>query len=108
MLGGTIMQIKFDISSKNIVISLIGRLDTITSPQLEEEINSFSLENIETVILDLKELEYISSAGLRVVLMIHKKMNKLGGQLKLINVNDMILNIFDMTGMSEFLNIQKE
>lgn len=102
------MQIKFDISSKNIVISLIGRLDTITSPQLEEEINSFSLENIETVILDLKELEYISSAGLRVVLMIHKKMNKLGGQLKLINVNDMILNIFDMTGMSEFLNIQKE
>ncbi|MCI6825078.1 MAG: STAS domain-containing protein [Ruminococcus bromii] len=102
------MQIKSDISSKNIVISLIGRLDTITSPQLEEEINSFSLENIETVILDLKELEYISSAGLRVVLMIHKKMNKLGGQLKLINVNDMILNIFDMTGMSEFLNIQKE
>ena len=99
------MQIKSDISSKNIVISLIGRLDTITSPQLEEEINSFSLENIETVILDLKELEYISSAGLRVVLMIHKKMNKLGGQLKLINVNDMILNIFDMTGMSEFLNI---
>ena len=76
--------------------------------ELEEEINSFSLENIETVILDLKELEYISSAGLRVVLMIHKKMNKLGGQLKLINVNDMILNIFDMTGMSEFLNIQKE
>lgn len=105
MFGGTIMQIKSDISSKNIVISLIGRLDTITSPQLEEEINSFSLENIETVILDLKELEYISSAGLRVVLMIHKKMNKLGGQLKLINVNDMILNIFDMTGMSEFLNI---
>ena len=102
------MQIKSDISSKNIVISLIGRLDTITSPQLEEEINSFSLENIETVILNLKELEYISSAGLRVVLMIHKKMNKLGGQLKLINVNDMILNIFDMTGMSEFLNIQKE
>ena len=102
------MQIKSDISSKNIVISLIGRLDTITSPQLEEEINSFSLENIETVILDLKELEYISSAGLRVVLMIHKKMNKLGGQLKLINVNDMILTIFDMTGMSEFLNIQKE
>ena len=102
------MQIKSDISSKNIVISLIGRLDTITSPQLEEEINSFSLENIETVILDLKELEYISSAGLRVVLMIHKKMNKLGWQLKLINVNDMILNIFDMTGMSEFLNIQKE
>ena len=99
------MQIKSDISSKNIVISLIGRLDTITSPQLEEEINSFSLENIETVILDLKELEYISSAGLRVVLMIHKKMNKLGGQLKLINVHDMILNIFDMTGMSEFLNI---
>lgn len=102
------MQIKSDISSKNIVISLIGRLDTITSPQLEEEINSSSLENIETVILDLKELEYISSAGLRVVLMIHKKMNKLGGQLKLINVNDMILNIFDMTGMSEFLNIEKE
>lgn len=101
------MQIKTDVDNRKLVISLSGRLDTITSPQLEEEINRYLLDKIETVILNVKELEYISSAGLRLVLMLHKKMAKQGGQLKLINVNDMVMEIFDMIGMSDFLDIEK-
>lgn len=101
------MQITTNISNQNLIISLSGRLDTITSPQLEEEINRNSFDEIETVTLNMRELEYISSAGLRVVLKLHKKMTAQGGQLKLINVNDMIMEIFTMTGMDSFLEIDK-
>lgn len=101
------MQITTNISNQNLIISLSGRLDTITSPQLEEEINRNSLDEIETVTLNMRALEYISSAGLRVVLKLHKKMTAQGGQLKLINVNDMIMEIFTMTGMDSFLEIDK-
>lgn len=101
------MQITTNISNHNLIISLSGRLDTITSPQLEEEINRNSFDEIETVTLNMRALEYISSAGLRVVLKLHKKMTAQGGQLKLINVNDMIMEIFTMTGMNSFLDIDK-
>lgn len=101
------MQITTNISNHNLIISLSGRLDTITSPQLEEEINRNSFDEIETVTLNMIALEYISSAGLRVVLKLHKKMTAQGGQLKLINVNDMIMEIFTMTGMDSFLEIDK-
>ncbi len=101
------MQITTNISNHNLIISLSGRLDTITSPQLEEEINRNSFDEIETVTLNMRALEYISSAGLRVVLKLHKKMTAQGGQLKLINVNDMIMEIFTMTGMDCFLEIDK-
>lgn len=100
------MQITTNISNHNLIISLSGRLDTITSPQLEEEINRNSFDEIETVTLNMRALEYISSAGLRVVLKLHKKMTAQGGQLKLINVNDMIMEIFTMTGMDSFLEIE--
>ena len=99
------MQITTNISNQNLIISISGRLDTISSPQLEEEINRNSFDEIETVTLNMRALEYISSAGLRVVLKLHKKMTAQGGQLKLINVNDMIMEIFTMTGMDSFLEI---
>lgn len=101
------MQIKTNISNQNLIISLSGRLDTITSPQLEEEINRNSLDGIKTVTLDMRELEYISSAGLRVILMLYKKMTGAGGRLRLINVNDMIMEILTMTGMDSFLETEK-
>ncbi|MGN1137857.1 MAG: STAS domain-containing protein [Ruminococcus sp.] len=101
------MQIKTDFSNKKLTAALSGRLDTITSPQLEEEVNRFSLDEINEITIDAKELEYISSAGLRIVLMLHKKMAEQNGQLRLLNVNEMIKEIFDMTGMSDFLDIEK-
>lgn len=101
------MEIKTSRSNQNLIISLTGRLDTMTSPQLEEEINRSDLDGIETVILNLRELEYISSAGLRVVIMLYKNLEKLGGKLRLVNVNDMVMEIFSMTGMTDFLEIEK-
>ncbi|MGN1113335.1 MAG: STAS domain-containing protein [Acutalibacteraceae bacterium] len=101
------MQIKTDFSNKKLTVALSGRLDTITSPQLEEEVNRFSLDEINEIVIDANELEYISSAGLRIVLMLHKKMAAQNGQLRLLNVNEMIKEIFDMTGMSDFLDIEK-
>ncbi|MDD6489050.1 MAG: STAS domain-containing protein [Clostridia bacterium] len=102
------MEIKTNISNQNLIVSLSGRLDTITSSQLEDEIKSFNLEDFETVTLNMRELEYISSAGLRVVLKIHKKVSKLGHKLVLENVSNMVMEIFKMTGMADFLNIKKE
>ena len=99
------MQITTNVSNHNLIISLSGRLDTMTSTQLDEEINRNSFDEIETVTLNMRALEYISSAGLRVVLKLHKKMTAQGGQLKLINVNDMIMEIFTMTGMDSFLEM---
>ena len=101
------MQITTNISNQNLIISLSGRLDTITSPQLEEEIKRNSFDEIETVTLNMRELEYISSAGLRVILMLYKKLTSVKGKLRLVNVNDMIMEIFTMTGMDSFLEIEK-
>lgn len=86
-------------------VILEGKLDTNTSPLLETKISG--LDNVEKVELDLKKLDYISSAGLRVILAIQKEVSKKGG-MEIINVNDNVMDVFDVTGFSEILNIKKE
>ena len=95
----------------NIIVELVnttanlkveGRLDTITAPELEKRINELEAKEI---FLDLKNLEYISSAGLRVLLSAHKKFVKLDG-LKVINVKPEVMEIFEMTGFADILNIE--
>lgn len=81
-----------------------GRLDTTTAPVLEKMINSES-ENIVGLILDFGGLVYISSAGLRVLLCAQKKMNK-QGYMKLINVNDTVMDVLEMTGFADILEIE--
>lgn len=80
-----------------------GRLDTITAPELEEVIKS-SLDGVTELVLDLSGLEYISSAGLRVLLSAQKAMNK-QGEMKVKNVNETIAEIFDVTGFSDILTV---
>ncbi len=84
---------------------LNGRLDTITAPDLDEVIQAVG-EDVKELTLECKKLEYISSAGLRVLLSAQKKMIKQGGQLKLIQVNQTIMEIFEVTGFSEILTIE--
>ena len=84
-------------------ISIEGRLDTTSSPDLEKEIQS--LTEAKSLTLDLAKLEYISSAGLRVLLSAHKVFAKLNG-MTLINVNDSIIEIFEVTGFKDILNIK--
>ena len=83
---------------------LEGRLDTTTAPQLEVELNN-SINGVKELVLDFKGLEYISSAGLRVLLSAQKIMNK-QGELTIKNVCSDIMDVFEITGFSEILNIE--
>ncbi len=85
-------------------VKVSGRLDTTTAPQLEDELKS-SIEGVESLELDFSDLEYISSAGLRVLLSAQKTMNT-QGQMTLTGVNDTIMEIFEVTGFSDILTIQ--
>lgn len=98
------MQIKKSKSDSTLTISPIGRLDTITSADFEAELKA-SLNDVNELTLDLAELDYISSAGLRVILAAHKQMAAAGG-MTIRNVNDAIMEIFDMTGFSGILKIE--
>ena len=89
---------------KKLAVALEGRLDTTTAPQLETELKS-NLAGVETLVLDFEKLEYISSAGLRVLLSAQKIMNK-QGEMKVIHVSDVINEIFEVTGFSDILNIE--
>jgi len=90
--------------NKTVCYELEGRLDTITAPELDEDIKA-SVEGMEELVIDLKQLDYISSAGLRVLLAAYKTMSVQGG-MKVINVNEMIMDIFDTTGFSDILTIE--
>ena len=85
-------------------VAVAGRLDTTTAPELEDVLKS-SLDGVEDLRLDFKELEYISSAGLRVLLSTQKIMNK-QGKMTVCSVNSVVMEIFEVTGFSEILNIE--
>ena len=87
-----------------LTVSVEGRLDTTTSPQLENELRA-SLEGIDDLTLDLKDLEYISSAGLRVLLSTQKAMNR-QGKMSVRGVKPEIMEIFEVTGFVDILNIE--
>ncbi len=87
----------------NLKIALEGRLDTTTSPALESELKA-SMDGAESLTLDFSKLDYISSAGLRVLLAAHKAMSLKGG-MQIANVNEIVQEVFDVTGFSDILNI---
>ncbi|MBO6149435.1 MAG: STAS domain-containing protein [Lachnospiraceae bacterium] len=87
-----------------LVIALTGRLDTTTAPQLEAELKT-AMEGITELEFDLKDLEYISSAGLRVLLSAQKVMNK-QGKMVIHNANEDLMDIFDVTGFVDILTIE--
>ena len=88
----------------SLTIALSGRLDTTTAPELEETLRT-ELEGVRSLELDFTELDYISSAGLRVLLGAQKVMNRQGG-MKLRGVNETIAEIFDITGFTDILTIE--
>ena len=86
------------------IIQISGRLDTITAPVLEKTINE-EIGDTKNLILDMKSLEYISSAGLRVLLGAQKKMQKIGS-MKVVNVCETVMEVFEMTGFADILVIE--
>ena len=98
------MQIELKKENDRLTVLPVGKLDTITAPEFEETVAG-SLEGVRELVLDLKELPYTSSAGLRVFLKLQKTMAK-QGDMKVINVCDDVMDIFEMTGFSDILTIQ--
>ena len=90
--------------TSSLIVKLEGRLDTTTSPQLEAELSA-SLEGVTNLTLDLEKLDYLSSAGLRVILAAQKRMNK-QGQMVVRHVNETIMEVFEVTGFVDILTIE--
>ena len=98
------MNINKNQNGSALEIALEGRLDTMTAPELEAELNN-SLQNADSLVLDFSKLEYISSAGLRVLLSAHKAMSNKGG-MKVTNVNEIVREVFEVTGFADILTIE--
>lgn len=102
--GGVEMTIEKKLNGNELIMEIKGRLDTVTASELESSLKQ-SLAGIETLIFDLKDMEYISSAGLRVLLSTQKIMNA-RGTMKIINVSETVAEVFEVTGFSDILNIE--
>lgn len=99
------MKIEATRNEKKLTLALKGRLDTTTAPKLEETLKS-SLEDTTELFMDFLELEYLSSAGLRVLLAASKTMKKKDGTMVVCNVNEDIMEVFTITGFTDILTIQ--
>ena len=97
------MTIEIKKSAAETILEIVGRLDTITAPALDKTINE-DIADTKNLVLDLKGLEYISSAGLRVLLGAQKKMQKIGS-MKVMNVCQEVMDVFEMTGFADILVI---
>ena len=97
------MEVKKTLNESELLVELEGRLDTNTAPQLEEELGN--LDEVNSLKLDLVNLDYISSAGLRVLLALTKTMSKKGGMV-ITNVKPEIMEVFEMTGFTDILTIE--
>lgn len=99
------MEIKKNIEEKTVTINLIGRLDTVTCSQLANELGIIFETGDVNLIFDFVELEYISSAGLRVLLTAQKKVKSLGTEMEIRGANESVREVFDITGFSSIFNI---
>ena len=98
------MTIEIKKTETETIIGIVGRLDTITAPALDKTINE-DIGNVKNLVLDVKGMEYISSAGLRVFLSAQKKMQKVGS-MKVTGVSAEVMEIFEMTGFADILVIE--
>ena len=92
------------VDNKSAVFALFGRLDTVTAPELEKALGEV-MPDLESLTLDFSQLDYISSAGLRVLLSAQKVMSK-QGEMTLVNVNEAVMEIFEVTGFTDILTIR--
>ena len=98
------MTIEIKRTAEVTTIEIVGRLDTTTAPELDKTINE-NTADVKNLVFNFKGLEYISSAGIRVLLSAQKKMQKVG-TMKLINVCEEVMEVFEMTGFSDILTIE--
>ena len=99
------MEIKQELNKDELVVTLKGEINSSTAPELEEALKN-SLENIKRLVFDFTELSYISSAGLRVLLVAKKTIDKNDGQMVVRNPNDSIMDVFEITGFKNILDFE--
>lgn len=99
------MTIMRTLKEDELTVKIIGRLETVTAPKLEEELKT-CLQGVKTLIMDMENMEYISSAGLRVLFSAQKTMNK-QGRMIVRNVNEDVMEVFEVTGSVDVLTIVK-
>lgn len=100
------MNIKITQNGTEAIVALEGRLDTTTAPELETKLATIP-EDTTVLNLDFEELRYVSSAGLRVLLASQKKMNARGGKMIIHKPNELVVEVFEVTGFSDILTIEK-
>ena len=100
------MKVEITQNDNNVMVCLEGRLDTVTSSEFEKQLSSFYQTPGTELILDCSAMEYISSAGLRVVLMAHKCLTAKGGRFIIRNLGKEVRSVFDMTGFSKIMTIE--
>ena len=88
-----------------LTIALEGRMDITTAPDLEQVVNT-SLDGVTGLVIDCAKLTYISSAGLRVLLLAQKKMSRQGGSMKVIHINDIVMEVFVAMGLADIMTIE--
>lgn len=98
------MTIEQNLNGNSLTLRLCGRLDTANAPQLDAMVDR-APDGVQMLVLDFEGVAYISSAGLRVILKAQKRMNP-NGSLKLVHVNDAVMEVLDITGFADILNIE--
>ena len=98
------MHFTKSLNGSQLTVALEGRLDTVTAPELDADLKT-SVEGVDSLILDLTDLAYISSAGLRVLLSAHKAMSGKGG-MKVVHANEIVREVLEVTGFADILNIE--
>lgn len=99
------MELVKEFKDGTLVVKVKGEIDTVTAPTLEKEVGA-ELGKAELLILDFKEVNYVSSAGLRVILALYKKQGDKNRKLELVNVNTEVMTVLEMTGFTSFLTIK--
>ena len=97
------MKITKVMNGKELTVAIDDSLDTVTAPELDAALKA-SFDDIDSLVLDFRDLDYISSAGLRVLMNTHRVLSKKGG-MKITNINEVIAEVFDVTGLTVALNI---
>ena len=99
------MEVKFNKQDSNLTVVISGNIDTVTAPELDSLLQE-NLPGIKDLILDFAAVDYISSAGLRVILMANQQMEDVDGNMTVKNVNEDVRDVFEMTGFDSLLNLE--
>ena len=99
------MEVKFNKQDSNLTVVISGNIDTVTAPELDAKLQE-NISDVKDLVLDFAAVDYISSAGLRVILMANQQMEDVDGNLTIKNVNEDVRDVFEMTGFDSLLNLE--